>query len=318
MVVFFHLNEPIPYIHNFYRSIVKLGHIGVPVFFVISGYCILLATRHCKNSLEFISRRCFRIFPTYWFSLAIVLAVAIFQKLTLGNNSVAVFPHTISDALKTIFILTKPFGSTTTINWVYWSLTCELFFYFIIGLGLLFGSTAQLFYFIGAISLVSIFIDPNLSAYLFWVPYWHTFALGAGIYYLHSQKLAYYRLTLLLLIFCLVGLYLFHYKMGYYAYVTATFASGILIYLSPYLNQYLNEKVQRLGDLSYSVYLIHVPIGVYLLGLLKNNFIQTHITANILFDSGVYLIVLYISYYIYTYIESPAIIYGKHFIKKRV
>src|SRR5690606_1330209 len=108
MVVFFHLSCPIVYLDNFYRSLVKYGYIGVPIFFVISGYCILLSAHSCKNLKDFVFRRFFRIFPVYWLSLAIVFGVMVFQKLATGTNSVAVIPSNSTDIFNTIFILTKP------------------------------------------------------------------------------------------------------------------------------------------------------------------------------------------------------------------
>lgn len=65
MVVFFYFNETVPFIDNYYRTIVKFGWLGVPVFFVISGYCILLTANTSKNGFDFLIRRLFRIFPSY-------------------------------------------------------------------------------------------------------------------------------------------------------------------------------------------------------------------------------------------------------------
>lgn len=57
----------------------KEGHRGVPVFFAISGYCIFAAAHRCiregRSSLFFLQRRLQRIYPTFWASIVVVLAV---------------------------------------------------------------------------------------------------------------------------------------------------------------------------------------------------------------------------------------------------
>ena len=62
-VALFHFNEPIVYMDNWYRNFCKLGHWGVPVFFLISGYCIRIDEKYAKSLKDFIIRRFFRIYP---------------------------------------------------------------------------------------------------------------------------------------------------------------------------------------------------------------------------------------------------------------
>ena len=51
--------------------------IGVPIFFVISGYCIMatLHARQRKGVIEFAKRRFWRIYPPYWTAIAISAVV---------------------------------------------------------------------------------------------------------------------------------------------------------------------------------------------------------------------------------------------------
>lgn len=45
IVCIFHFNESLDQADNWYRNLAKLGWIGVPIFFVISGYCIEMTTQ---------------------------------------------------------------------------------------------------------------------------------------------------------------------------------------------------------------------------------------------------------------------------------
>lgn len=127
-VCLFHFNEGIEYIDNSYRNLVKFGWIGVPIFFVISGYCIQMAAKD-DSSIYFLIRRFFRIYPMYWFSLLVVIATAVFQKAYTGYNSIHNLPHKFTDIVSTILLNNDPINHIPTINWAYWSLVCEMLFY---------------------------------------------------------------------------------------------------------------------------------------------------------------------------------------------
>lgn len=62
------------------RAVLALGWVGVPLFFVISGYCIAAAARAARDRGdrpgEFFRRRFRRIFPPYWCCLVLTAAAA--------------------------------------------------------------------------------------------------------------------------------------------------------------------------------------------------------------------------------------------------
>jgi peptidoglycan/LPS O-acetylase OafA/YrhL len=70
--------------------------IGVPIFFVISGYCIMatLHGRKDKGVVEFAKRRFWRIYPPYW------TAIALSAITILGLN--AVWPGLFHDGIFTV------------------------------------------------------------------------------------------------------------------------------------------------------------------------------------------------------------------------
>ncbi|RZK25252.1 MAG: acyltransferase, partial [Flavobacterium sp.] len=89
-VVFFHLNLHNLERNNLYTKISSYGWLGVPSFFVISGYCIMFSIKNSKGWVVFIEKRLLRIFPAYWVSLIFVVLAAFFQKLYTGINSVPI------------------------------------------------------------------------------------------------------------------------------------------------------------------------------------------------------------------------------------
>lgn len=315
MVVIFHLNEPILYIDNWYRSLAKFGWLGVPVFFVISGYCILLSAYHSKNSLQFIIRRFFRIFPTYWFSLVLVLIVALLQKLMTGDNSVVNIPKSFSGIIATLTLFTKPVSGIETVNWVYWSLSCELFFYLVVALIMSLYKKIWLPLLL-AVSVLAVSFPDQANGLLFFLNYWPAFALGVGIYVLHfsPSKMKWFYFIAFTLIS--IGDLLSRLKQAPdYEFLITTVITATIVLISPYLKLKKNF-FSSLGDHSYSIYLIHVPIGIFLLGRLETKIIQTNLFFNMLYDISMYIFLSLLSYLMFKYVEQNAIKFGKGIIIK--
>src|SRR5436190_15059591 len=85
-VVLFHLNETGRFEPNVYQAFVKLGWLGVPAFFVISGFSVQLSLSRAHGVLNFLRRRFWRLYPPYVASLVVVLAVIVARKLLTGSN----------------------------------------------------------------------------------------------------------------------------------------------------------------------------------------------------------------------------------------
>lgn len=308
IVVVFHLNQSFAHIDNSYSNVVRYGWLGVPIFFVISGYCIIISAHHSVDFVKFFKKRFFRIFPAYWFSLFIVLSSAVVQKITTGYNSVSNIPDTFKGIIANITLTTAPFTNIKTMNWVYWSLTYEIFFYIIIGVIMMFHKK----FFPRLLISISLLSCLNLSPqvhYLFFLDNWPIFSLGITAYYLNSytNKKDFYFIVAFFLINCSACFINFRYQLNYVFVSLVTFA---LIVFSNYFP--IKKTVfSHLGQYSYSVYLIHVPIGVFLLGRLKTLSIQQNLFLNILFDTTVYCIISVISKYIYQCLEKPLIRYSQ-------
>lgn len=111
-------------------SIAKFGYFGVDLFFVISGFVILMSAWG-RPLTAFVASRTARLYPAYWFAV-----------LFTGGLLLATAPQDVS--IKQIFVnLTmgqSAFG-VEHVDGVYWTLWIELHFYFLVGLFLLVGIT---------------------------------------------------------------------------------------------------------------------------------------------------------------------------------
>jgi peptidoglycan/LPS O-acetylase OafA/YrhL len=310
-VVLFHLNEPIPWVDNFYSDIYKMGALGVPIFFVVSGYCIALAAQNSKSSFDFLTRRLFRIFPMYWFSLLVVIICVIIYIVFFGQNSVTVLPHSIKDVSATLTLLTDPFSSIPTTNWVYWSLTVEIFFYLVVGITLLFNRTIQQFLLL-TVSLLVFLPDLYTVRGFFFLKDWPVFGLGFALFSLHDKSKQDYFSWLLLMVnfFALYSLHRFD------AYTITSLVAFVLIAASLFWADLGSNFFSRLGDYAYSVYLIHVPLGVYLLNHFKTPTVQKNVFFQSAYDIIVLIILLFISSLTFRFIELPGIQFGKKVAKK--
>lgn len=310
-VILFHFNEPVPYVDNFYRNFCKLGFLGVPIFFVISGYCIRIAENHSKVPINFIIRRLFRIFPPYWFSILLVVFSALTVKLITGTNSTFI-PKDLYGISATIFLYTTPLSHYKTINWVYWTLPFELFFYLIVT-GVMFLSEKIKIALLIILTLISILLPIQTGNILFFFNELPTFILGYSLY-LTINKSANSYFGILLFVVSVVGVFIKH---PGFEYPIVSLAVCILIYLDS-IKPLLNNFFSDLGDYSYSMYLIHVPVGIYLLGFIKNTkLVQTNILLNIVVDLILLILIVFISRFTFEWIELKSIEIGKRLSQNR-
>lgn len=297
-VVFFHLNETIGARQQPYNAIVKRGSFGVQVFFVLSGYLIVLTALKRPQAGGFVRRRWWRIYPPYLASLAVVIGVAVLRKLTTGTNDAGPLPAGLLPWLATVTLTTDPVTRVPTINWIYWSLTCEVAFYAFIAL-FLFQRARHLPLAIAVATWIGVL--PGLPAAIgFFTVHWWEFAWGSTLAIGIRRPIS----AVIALGCAATAIVEQRYVAG--AVVAATWLS--ILWSAQPTGRWLNQDplFSRVGKISYSLYLTHVPFGVYLLlhyrPLAWTRRFPTHVAGDLL----VYVICLGFAWVFWRTVELPS------------
>ncbi|GAA0373981.1 acyltransferase [Microbispora corallina] len=114
----------------------SLGILGVELFFLISGFVILMSVwGHTVG--EFAVSRVSRLFPAYWFAVVVIFIMYRFSGVTAFDPKLST-----GEYLLNLSMLQGAFGVGHA-GAVFWSLWVELRFYVLIGVFALFGITLR-------------------------------------------------------------------------------------------------------------------------------------------------------------------------------
>ena len=247
------------YKYPLFSRIVTNGQQGVAMFFVISGFIIPYSLYNSKYELKYffsyILKRSLRIDPPYFVSILLCFMV---WRLGSRFNMLCFISH---------FFYLIPFSQYQWYNSVYWTLGIEFQYYLFIGLTFGFlksGNIKVLILILMFLSMVGYFIpigfffnkknDNYLTMNL------HYFCMGI-IVFLHFIK----RLRLIQTHFILFGITLYLCK-----FISVT--TGFIGYLSCLLILHVNFRTvitDFFGKISYSLYLIHLPLSGLIISLLS-------------------------------------------------
>lgn len=113
--------------------ITKYGYLGVELFFIISGYVILLSAQN-KTIRQFFISRVTRLYPVLWAACTLTFLVEFIWRYS-GNSSQA-SPFLLANFKQYLLNMTmlNGFIGVMPIDGVYWSLSVEIRFYIIIAL----------------------------------------------------------------------------------------------------------------------------------------------------------------------------------------
>ena len=280
LVVLFHLGgrlkaEIESIVPDVILGIFTYGYIGVPIFFVISGFVISLSIGNSKITSgyagNFILRRSIRLDITYWACILVALGLAFSKTVFMEDHN---FNYSVSNVLLHMFYLQDLFDVEPKISSVYWTLRLEVQFYlfYILALAISQYITSKVggsqykyqLIIMVTVGLYSISLEKNIltspHSGLFFSS-WHYFLIG--VLTLHAVKKTPYSYIILsswLLIEVLAQAY-FEIK----PYGIAGILSSIFImacWKFGQLNSLLTGRLfAYLGTISYTLYLIHPDIG---------------------------------------------------------
>jgi len=127
---------------NQFASPSKYGYLGVDLFFIISGFVILMSATS-GSAKRFIVSRMVRLYPAFW----ACCTVTFLFTLIIGGER---YGATINQYIVNMSMLSD-FVGVKAIDGAYWSLFVEMKFYFLVVLVLLLRQIdkAQFFYYYG-------------------------------------------------------------------------------------------------------------------------------------------------------------------------
>jgi len=274
------------------------GWMGVPLFFILSGFVITLTINRCKSPFDFLYRRFMRLYPTYWICLLITLSV-------VYKSDFKMFQLPLIDVLMNFTMVEELFGFKL-VDGSYWSLLPELLFYLLMAFLMLFKKTNNVLLFnipILIICLIHYFWQiPFLWRILYYLP---LFMIGISFYNIYiGKKENYFHI----LIVCNLALSIFLYhKIQSSVSVKVLFISFTsfvgLFYLFVYgkLKFLGNSKVLVfLGTISYPLYLIHENVGLIIINYLDIYFDLRNIGIVLAL-----IISIVLAYVVTFYLEPP-------------
>lgn len=298
-VVIFHINEPIPYQSNWWTDFCKLGWLGVPAFFVVSGFCMGMLENRSKPGAFLVSRLA-RIYPPYLASLGVVIAAAAVLRLTNGVNDAVVIPRDIADWAATLLLLLDPVTSVPSINWVYWSLVIEVCFYFYFAFCLNFGKTRTLWF------LLPLLLYPwhDIAVFsvkpLVWIEHYPVFIVGYFLYRSLTGAQTIERIAFgSMLVACILSR-----SVAESIVVITTML--VIFALRDWQGAFAKRAIQFFGRISYSLYLVHVPVACYVLLKARNEFLEISTRTHFLVDMILVAMTILVAAVFYHLIELPS------------
>ena len=246
---------------------------GVSLFFMISGFVILMTLDRTKTISDFAVSRVTRLYPTFWVSVLLTFAVVQFCGLP-GREASAV------DLLVNLTMLQHLLGFAS-VDGVYWTLHCELCFYVLMALIVAVGLRRHLPTVLVAIVLCDlIYRSQEISICL--PGSWrirslpdnmHWFAIGVLFYEMRGGwKL---RHLLMLAICLLAGCYVTYFGCPYHhgrpdpnwAQVACAMGCVALMFVATRHNMGLltSSVFVFMGTISYPLYLLHNNIGMVII-----------------------------------------------------
>lgn len=296
-------------------EVFKFGANGVPLFFVISGFVIVLSSRKLINDKggwrKYAIKRIVRIVPLYWLITTFKVVTLIFSTgLILHANL------DVAAIIKSYFFIPSVNidGEIKPILGVGWTLNFEMFFYLLFTIALFLRLNTIVFSGIIMIILtvLSFFKTPDwpVALYFYADPIVINFLFGMITAVLITKNFKVPKLLAVTTIF--IGLvYLFSPLQAYLNFfhlntrLANAFASFIVIYFCAQLEKHspiiLPKIILFFGAASYSLYLIHPIVAPLSPVILK----KIGLFSPFLSVSFCVLIALITAAIAYSYFEKP-------------
>jgi peptidoglycan/LPS O-acetylase OafA/YrhL len=306
-VLLFHLSYYTDPYHQFpFRF--PWGHYGVELFFVISGFVILMTLERSASTTEFVVARVTRLYPAYW--CAVLFTTCVVALLT---PSKAATMATVAVNLTMVQALVR----VINVDPSYWTLTLELVFYLLLGVWFRFRGagfknieTYAIGWMLAATLLRTVLLLehrelPDSVAMPLLLYYGQFFIIGICLYRFYSNNFS--SVTILTLIgACSMSLFggasaSLNPAPARYFLVTCAITAVVFLASHSRLPLLRNPVLIFFGEISFPLYLIHQKAGETLMSLA-----YVHHWRPWLSIPAVLLTLVAVAFLIHELIEVPA------------
>lgn len=304
VVTYHYIARPEAEAFQFLAPVAQFGYLGVPVFFIISGYVISLSAEN-RTAYEFAVSRLVRLYPALWFGV-------VFTSIVLFLSEIK--PIDLTQIFANMTLLNDYFG-IPNIDGVYWTLQAELKFYGCVFVLLTLGifphykawlsvwlalTIAHLFY--GQPTIMGWFISPSYSSF---------FISGVAFYLIQKKGFTLYSSVVLLVSAGLCVYQANRQALGFIKDISSDeqlvasliILASMLIFVlisRGWLSLSSSKLTYTLGALTYPLYLLHNSAGKII--------IDYGISANL--SEGMLILIvialmLFLSYFVFRFVEKP-------------
>lgn len=247
---------------------IERGSFGVDIFFLISGFIMMYVTQ--KDTGHFIVKRAIRIIPLYY-AMTFVSYVALLVMPTLFEQTTA-NPVNLWKSL--LFIPFSMEGVTQPILRVGWTVNYEVLFYLLFLLAMKLSHKYRAVICAGlivALVVAGIWVPDGAQPWAFWTDtILLEFAIGMGLFYVlrfvYERCAEYPKYVAYGLLVMCAGLFAYEWwsyespQLGALPQVARWGIPSVLILCMVFLaglRVRIPKALVRLGDMSFSIYLIH-------------------------------------------------------------
>ena len=248
------------------------GHFGVNLFFIISGFVIFMSLERSKDFADFAVSRFARLWPPYVICACLTVSVIVFANFNP-------FSLTVNDALLNLLMMNKALGNVA-IDGSYWTLTYEVLFY---------ASAAIVFFSLrvrrmewACLAWLGLAFVARVSGFnenhrrlgvILGVDFCHLFILGMMIYLMWKRRHTWLTLVTAILGFSMT-MFGPYYNPGnielwQFMVMTAFFVVIVWLAAESRLKTLNIRPLVFLGEISYSLYLVHQVAGYWLISKLE-------------------------------------------------
>lgn len=307
LVFMFHCNQKsylyvshLPALEYFF----SWGHLGVQIFFVISGFIIPYSLYKSKYSIstyfKFMFKRIIRVNPPAYVVIFLMLCFYWLPYL-LFNKVIAVFDPSVYQFNNIIYNLTFTIPLTKN-EWLlqqFWTLAVEFQYYLLIGLifPLIINSKKTAFFVL--LLFVCIPMLTNIDDKHFMFNHAVLFVMGIVTFLYKKNILNKYEFYFCLILLVVLGVIQIGYKEALF---------GVATCLAIAFVSFSNVITEFFGKISYSLYLFHITFAVYIDLVFRKLFNQSSsFIGNASLVSFYLLLIIFLSYLMHIVVERPFI-----------